>query len=206
MSQFIDKIIYINLDKREDRRKEIENELNTYGLTNYERFSAYETSGFGILGCANSHLQALKIARERGYKNVLIMEDDFVFVLSKEEVETALEKLFDPDKNIKFDVCMCSYKLNDGNIIENEPFLTKVKDAQTASGYIVNQHYYDTIIELYENTNVLLDTTRQHWLYANDQSWKVLQPNSDWFCFTKRFGIQRPGFSDNANAYMDYND
>jgi GR25 family glycosyltransferase involved in LPS biosynthesis len=206
MSQFIDKIIYINLDKREDRRKEIENELNNYGFTNYERFSAYETSGFGALGCANSHLQALKIARERGYKNVLIMEDDFMFILSKEEVESTLEKLFDPDKNIKFDVCMCSYKLNDGNIIENEPFLTKVKDAQTASGYIVNQHYYDTIIELYKNTNVLLDTTRQHWLYANDQSWKVLQPNSDWFCFTKRFGIQRPGFSDNANAYMDYND
>ena len=34
----IDKIIYINLDHRLDRKKEIENELDRFNLKNYERF------------------------------------------------------------------------------------------------------------------------------------------------------------------------
>ena len=85
------------------------------------------------------------------------------------------------------------------------PFLKKVKDAQTASAYIVNEKYYDKLIELYEWAMPLLDTTGSHWIYANDQVWKKLQPNDKWYCFTERIGIQSDGFSDNANCYQTYN-
>ena len=60
MSENIDKIIYINLNKRTDRRIQIEAELNDYDLK-YERFEAIETPGFGILGCGLSHLQVLHL-------------------------------------------------------------------------------------------------------------------------------------------------
>lgn len=60
MSKYIDKIVYINMDKREDRRFEVENELNSHGWTNYERFQAIETNGFGILGCSKSHLISIR--------------------------------------------------------------------------------------------------------------------------------------------------
>lgn len=78
MSTNIDKIIYINLNKRIDRRTDIEKDLNDFNLE-YERFEAIETPGFGILGCGQSHLAVLKLAKERGYKNILIFEDDFTF-------------------------------------------------------------------------------------------------------------------------------
>ena len=68
------------MDKREDRRVEIESELANYGFTEKsERFRAIETPGFGILGCGKSHLEVFKLARERKYKNVLIFEDDVYF-------------------------------------------------------------------------------------------------------------------------------
>jgi GR25 family glycosyltransferase involved in LPS biosynthesis len=66
MSQHLDRIFYINLDKREDRKREIETELVQYGLLeNTERIPAVLTPEQGILGCTMSHLHALKVAKER---------------------------------------------------------------------------------------------------------------------------------------------
>ena len=59
----MDHIVYINLDKRVDRREHIENELNRFEL-NFERFEAIYND-FGILGCTKSHLEVLKLARDR---------------------------------------------------------------------------------------------------------------------------------------------
>ena len=42
MENCIDKIVYINLKKREDRKEKITKELDDYGLA-YERFEAIET-------------------------------------------------------------------------------------------------------------------------------------------------------------------
>ncbi len=90
MSNYIDKIIYINLSKRDDRREQIENELNNFQL-NYERFEAISTPDFGIYGCGLSHLSVLKMAKDRNYKNILILEDDFQFLVSKEVFEDNLK-------------------------------------------------------------------------------------------------------------------
>ena len=49
MSHNIDHIFYINLAHRHDRRQEIEEELNAFGLQ-YERFEAIYTPGFGTVG------------------------------------------------------------------------------------------------------------------------------------------------------------
>ena len=202
IKKYIDGIFYINLDKRSDRREEIEYELTRMNLP-FERFPAIATPGRGILGCGMSHLSVYKIAKERGYKNVLIFEDDFTFIVSKDELHTLLEKLF--IENVDFDVCMLGYLANRTESCEQYQFLQIIKDAQTASAYIVNEQFYDKLIELYEWAMPLLDTTGKHWIYANDQVWKKLQPESKWFCFDERIGIQRDGFSDNANCYQTYN-
>jgi len=82
--------------------------------------------------------------------------------------------------------------------------LKKVKEAQTASAYIVNEQFYDKLIELYEWAMPLLDTTGQHWIYANDVVWKSLQEKDKWYCFTQRIGRQLDGFSDNAGRVIQY--
>jgi glycosyl transferase family 25 len=202
MSHNFDKIFYINLDKRVDRFNEIENELKNYDLhNNSERFQAIDIPEQGILGCTMSHLAVIKLAKERNYKQILILEDDFYFIISKEEFENELNLFF--DSNIPYNVCMISYVINKTSETEY-PFIQKVLDAQTASGYILHNSFYDNLIELFEEAVEKLRKTKEHWNYANDQIWKKLQPNSNWYSLTKRCGKQRSGYSDNSKSFQKY--
>lgn len=202
MTNRIGKIFYINLDKRDDRRIEIEQELATHDiLANSERIPAIHTPNQGILGCTMSHLNAIKLAKERGYKNILILEDDFQFTISKEDFENQLETFFYSIP--KYDVCMISYNIQRSEPTEHD-FLLKVLEAQTASGYIIHESFYDKMIELYEWAVPLLEQTKEHWNYANDQCWKKLQPNSKWYAIKRRCGRQRPGYSDNSEQFEDH--
>jgi glycosyl transferase family 25 len=201
MSHNIDHIFYINLAHRQDRRQEIEQELGHFGLQ-YERFEAVATPGCGSIGCSYSHLGVLKLARDRGYKNVLVFEDDFQFKVSKPEFEEGLARLF--ALSTQFDVCMLGYNLNRGEIVEGMPWLTRVYEAQTMSAYLVHDSMYDRLIELYEWSSPLMAITREHWNYACDQAWKRFQPGAQWYCFTNRMGIQRPSYSDNTDHFEDY--
>ena len=99
---------------------------------------------------------------------------------------------------------MISYHIEKGEICNDYPFLTKVFDAQTASGYIVNKGMYDKLINLYEWSVPLLEENGGHWLYANDIVWKSIQPESNWYCFTERMGIQRGCVNDNTGVYTFY--
>jgi glycosyl transferase family 25 len=201
MCEHIDKIIYINLNKRTDRREEIEKELTDFELP-YERFEAIETPSFGILGCGLSHLEVLKMARDRQYKNVLILEDDFTFLVSKYEFYNELTKFF--NLGFDYDVCFISYNLIRGEPLQNN-IVNKILESQCASGYIVNSKYYDKLIDLYEYAMPLLESTKYHWIYANDAIWKQLQEKDNWYYFIKRIGKQRPSYSDNSEHFADYN-
>lgn len=200
MSHNIDKIFYINLDKRTDRRDEIEYELAKCGIE-AERFAGIYYKP-GIVGCGKSHLAVFKLAKERGYKNILVLEDDFTFGVSKEEFEMSLNTFF--SSGIDYDVCMLSTGLVEYKEHTNAPYLVEVIESSNACAYIVNGHYYDKLIDLYEYALPLLESTGEHWIYANDQIWKSLQKVDKWFCFYPYLGKQRPGYSDNAEQFMDY--
>jgi len=209
LSQYIDKIIYINLDKRTDRREQIEQQLDEYGLS-YERFPAIYHS-FGIVGCTQSHLAVLRLAKERGYKRVWILEDDFQFLQTREEMELTIQSMCTKS----FDVCMFAYNAIKSENMDWSDFeglrpsdkclsWLRIQEAETASSYVVQEHYYEKLIELYNHTIPLLEQTQQHWNYANDQSWKILQICDQWIAPIQRMGKQRHGFSDNAQEYMSY--
>ena len=198
----IEHIFYINLDKREDRRKEVESEFSKLEL-DVERFSGiYYPPPKGIVGCTKSHLSVILLAKERKYKNVLIFEDDVLFLKSRKEIDDMITMLFEKKPN--FDVCFLAYHLHKGEVDKEHPFLIKAEYAATASAYIINEHYYDALINLYVDCIPKLDETMQHWNYANDQAWKVLQAKDNWYCFTDRIARQRDGFSDNANRKLIY--
>lgn len=192
-----DKVVYINLDSRTDRKEQIENELNKIGITNYERFPAVKHD-IPQVGCILSHLNVLKNAREKQYKNILILEDDFEFIVSKEEFWKQIEAI----KDVDYDVIMLSY-----NLINSEEFndtLFKVIDAHTTSGYLVNSRMYDSLINNYEEAAKILSETKDYSLHALDQYWKRLQPQHKWYGFKVRIGKQRPSYSDLVGADVDY--
>jgi glycosyl transferase, family 25 len=190
---------YINLERRKDRRLQFEEEMTKAGIEGVERFQAIERNP-GILGCGLSHLAILKIAREKEWPAVAIFEDDFEFLISPDEFDEELRVFFSTHE--KWDVLMLSYSINNGKPYTDR--LIKVLDAQTASGYIVNAPFYDTLITLYEDAMVNLEKTGKHWIYANDQIWKTIQPAADWYALKKRAGKQRKSHSDLAGKVMDY--
>jgi glycosyl transferase family 25 len=201
MSNYIGKIIYINLEHRKDRKDQIEKELEIMSLKqNSELFEAIHKKP-GIVGCGYSHLAVLKLAKERNYENVLILEDDFQFLVNKEELELELSRFFETIK--EFDVCMLAYNVNEWQDTEFS-FLKKGINVQTASAYIVHKRFYDSLIALYEEAIPTLERTGIHWVYANDQIWKKLQPDNAWYCFSRRLGRQRGSYSDNSECFQDY--
>jgi len=187
---------YINLDRRTDRRIEAEKEFADMGLM-VERFQAIEYTPTAI-GCNLSHLAVLKLARERGYPSVMIFEDDFQFLVSKEEWNRLITCL--PEQ---YDVVMLGY--NKVQPMEYNDILNRVQGAQTTSGYIVHSRFYDTLIARWEEgARLFIEQPHMDWVYILDQYWKPLQPNAQWFAFKTRIGRQRPGFSDLVGQYVEY--
>jgi glycosyl transferase family 25 len=192
-------VFYINLDHRTDRRAEIEKELTDMDLK-FERFPAIRTQ-YGLVGCGLSHLAVLKEAKARGYPNVLIFEDDFQFLVTKEEFHASLQKALAKE----YDVIMLGYNTDETpEVVDGRMRLTNV---QSASGYIVHSRMYDTLLAVQEEAVKRLDETKMHWLYANDKSWKVLQPTTLWYALQPRTGKQRPSISDAdyAPKFVEYN-
>jgi len=192
-------VFYINLDHRTDRRAEIEKELADMDLK-FERFPAIRTQ-YGLVGCGLSHLAVLKEAKARGYPNVLIFEDDFQFLVTKEQFHTSLQKALTKE----YDVIMLGYNTDETpEVVDGRMRLTNV---QSASGYIVHSRMYDTLLAVQEEAVKRLDETKMHWLYANDKSWKVLQPTTLWYALQPRTGKQRPSISDAdyAPKFVEYN-
>lgn len=206
----IEHITYINLDSRPDRLAEIQAELQKISgndadiVAKSDRFAAFHTPSSGIVGCGYSHLAVLKQARDRGYANVLILEDDFEFLVSRAYLDAALKTFFEDidAEKCRPDVCMLSYIIQRDEPIANKPYIRRVLDGQTASGYIVFAHYYQKLIDLYEWAIPLLEQTNEHWIYANDHVWKRLQIVDNWVYFTRRIGRQRDGYSDNKMCFM----
>ena len=199
--KYIDKVIYINVASQISKKEEIENELNSFNIE-YERFDAIPIPEDGI-GCSRSHFEVIKLAKERGYKNILILEDDFMFVVSKEIFEEQIELLFNSKNSsgctTSFDVCLLSYNLMKSNTCSDYPFLKKVLEVQTTSGYIVNEKMYDIFIDLYSWSIPMLTNTRKHWIYTIDIIWKLLQTIKQWYCFDIRIGKQRPFYIENGS-------
>lgn len=66
--------LVINLDSRQDRMSEFTEEFRSWP-TSVERVSGVKYSP-GWKGCAASHLKCVKLAKERNYPWVLVVEDD----------------------------------------------------------------------------------------------------------------------------------
>ena len=197
----IDGVFYINLERRTDRRDLMEMDLAKVNI-NAERFVGIPFEP-GIVGCGKSHLAVMKLARDRGYKNVLILEDDFTFLVDRKTLDETLNRFF-KDIGDNYDVCMlCCQNLEEKGE-KPHPYLSRVHHANNASAYLINGTYLDAIIELYDWAFPLLETTGEHWNYANDQVWTRIQEEDRWFCFNPRIGKQRSGYSDNAKRFMDY--
>lgn len=210
--QDIQHIFYINLEHRKDRKIYVEEQLRTIGFSNeqIQRFPALCLSN-GALGCSMSHLKCIQTAKDNGWPHVLICEDDIQF-LNPELFIKQINTFLSSKSSTSWDVLllagnnMLPYKKESDNYIQ-------VHHCLTTTGYIVQSHYYDTLLENYKQGIMhLIKNPENKNLYAIDKFWLSLQKRDNWFLTIPLSVVQRENFSDiekkvtNFNSYMlNYN-
>lgn len=168
-NDFFDKILYINLDHRKDRKQQILNEFNKMDINENKihRIDAIHEKYNGHIGCAKSHIKALNYAKENNYKNVVIFEDDFIFTQNKIDVNNKINKFLKENSN-KWDVVQLTshyVTFRDGTVLPNKNHIKNnkknnninnqndnindislINKATTSSSYMINNKFYDKLI------------------------------------------------------------
>lgn len=96
----------INLKRRPDRLESIKKEMDYIGW-DYEIFDAIDKNSY--MGCTLSHLEILKISKNRGYKKVMVIEDDSHFM---PYAKNLIEHLDDEINNLSYGILNLSPTLN----------------------------------------------------------------------------------------------
>jgi len=198
MWEFIDKVIYINLDHREDRREIMSKffEKGQIPLDKVVRFPAIQNKKGG-LGCLQSHREVLRIAKKEGWKNVLILEDDLEWT---DKFEQGYKKLEELVKLPKWDVIMIV-----GAYLKYD--FPRIFKSCNAGGYLVNSEFYDRLLENRENAIKKIGTGVGFNFRSNennaDVSWSKLMPISNWYGLYPCICRQVDGYSDNLKRFVE---
>lgn len=196
-------VFYINLESRPERKKHIEQQLSQL-FWGYERFNAIQihpvTPRNGTLSVAQSHLKVMKQAKERNLDYVIVLEDDFYV----EELDLFLESIdYILKNNDDFDVLLLGASCRKKPILKINDHVGKVSESQTATGYLVKKHYFETIIHNFSECCKQLKPTSGA---PVDKYWWSLQKKDNWYVVLPICVFQIPSYSDTLMRHVDYRD
>jgi glycosyl transferase family 25 len=182
----IEKVIYINLAHRTDRRAQIENELSVFPSERVIRFDAIYEKERGHLGCSKSHIAVLEMAIREGWNNYLVIEDDMVWDKFESGCQI-LRNLFDknPDVIVLGGTSISFYDTH------------RLSKCYCTTAYLVFNHYYGALLSNFKEGASLLENNYKHNTpYAIDQYWHRLQQRDNWYIVYPIICLQRAGYSD----------
>ena len=191
--------IYINLDSRPDRKQHVERQLGIIGI-NAQRFKAIKLQN-GALGCSLSHLKLIETAKANNWPHILVVEDDILFTNPSLFIQQC-NKFLSTHK--EFDVALIS-----GNNVppyrEIDDTCVQVTKCQTTTGYLVQNHYFDTLIQNYKmGIQNLMREPENHRIYAIDKFWFNLQAIHKWYLIIPLTVTQREDYSDIEKRPTNY--
>lgn len=192
MFEFVDKVVFINLDKRIDRRAHMETLTSIFG-DKVIRFSAIKESP-GYVGCTKSHIEVLKMALENKWKNVLVLEDDIAWN-NFEEGYSQLDKL----ASSEYDCILLG-----GTYVDYDKDTSRVKASRTTAAYLVNGHYIPTLLSNFEEGLVGLIQIQCKETFSLDTYWSKLQARDVWYIIQPCLVYQIPGYSDIVENNVNY--
>ena len=174
--------LLINLQSRPDRLKSFkERNGNDFtlidGVINKQPF----------IGIAESHMNAIRHAKEKGWKKVLIMEDDCLFSSgAKDYMDTIFNHEYHPQD---WDVLLGGVYHLKGSVDVNKHW-QRIGEFCALHWYIVNERCYDKLLSF--------DGTNHYDRWVGTQGLRIFLPK-------KFFVIQQDGYSDNVQRVTDYN-
>lgn len=142
---FIDETRYINLFKDSDRKNQMEDMFQEYGIK-AKRFNAIKNEN-GWSGSTLSHRGCVLLAKMMNRKNVLVFEDDAVFIHDPEKMKKMLmQAIYDSSND--YEILYFGLTLNSDTEKINED-LYKVNRGWGLYAYLVNEKCYDKILNLF---------------------------------------------------------
>ena len=183
---FIDKVVYINLEKRSDRRTHMESETSIFG-NKVIRYEAIECER-GTLGCTKSHIGVLKMAILNNWRNVLVLEDDIKLNTNQYAIKEFV-RLSKSD----FDVILLG-----GTRVRFEDITFKLNHANCTHAYIVNNHYFHNILDNFKQSAESYEAIPNN-RYQIDVYWNSLIAKDNWFITIPNLMYQIEGYSDVDN-------
>lgn len=199
----IDAFIYINLEDREDRKKEILNEFDKLDIpyNKIRKVSGVRIPKNGHKGCIQSHILALQMAKMNKWNMVAIFEDDARLNVVPSVLKDMVNKAIAIDK---WDVII----LHGANQQEKENInndLYYLKHSTQSTGYIIKSSYYDKLLNLFIECNDKM--SKDKWEIpgkwesnALDQQWNKLIEKDNWIGFKKNL-LKQEGIS-SINGYQ----
>ena len=187
----IDLVLFINLDKRKDRRSLIIKEFQELGIP-CEKVVRISAVPSGFTGCTKSHINALSFAMIHDCKRVMICEDDFhVYSINfNEELNKAMK-----NQLITSTLMVAMTPIYLGPIIQDTN-LRRVNQASGMCCYIVYKSYFEKLLSIFQEALVV---NKPH-----DMLTQTKQNRDYWYGFFPPIAVQRPGFSDIENKNVDY--
>jgi hypothetical protein len=157
------------------------------------RFPAASYHGCPNTGCLLSHANVLEMAYNMNLHNVLILEDDFIFIANAAKIHEDIKAFF--QMNIDWDVLMlttCAAVVSE----KTNSLISKISSSGNGAGYLVNRPMMLELSTLFKANVDNLFVSKQHWVYQNDILWKTIMPTSQWYMFNHYLGYQKEGYSD----------
>lgn len=176
MWEFVDKVVYINLDHRQDRRDIMAKFFQEGHIPpeKVQRLSAIKHRR-GDTGCTLTHAAVLRLAKENKWKNVLILEDDLEWLDFEAGYKKLEELVSKPDWNV---VMLTGWygKFN----------FPRVYASGNSGAYLVNSNYYDKLLRNREEAIRGLSswkkwTTSVTWKWNTDVYWCRLMTQDVWY-------------------------
>ncbi len=195
----IEAIVYINLKKRDDRRKSLLQELKKLrvNLNKVFRIEAFEEKENGTRACVRSHIQALELAYYKKWKSVLILEDDVIFSLDPEKISRYIASFLRHFQD-KWDVFFLGTEMVASKPTDH-PFYFQILFSIRAHAYLVNGPYVKSLRDFFIRVYRSMQKDESHAISLKkglDKEWVHLQMKDRWFCGKSIVAFQKKDFSD----------
>lgn len=219
LNDYFTKIYCINLDKRPDKYNLCLSEFKKLNIE-VERISAIDGNSIyklglcttaGAYGLLLTNIRILENAILNNYSNILILEDDVLFInnfyeIFNERINSLPDDwdLFYLGGNNMFEIGKFNLVTGDKDfVVKKENYKTlnhelcKTTWTQTTHAVAINSKFYPVLLNFIKSVNCTLPI---------DRICCMLQQNGyNAYTFLPSLALQRPSFSDIENGFLDYN-
>lgn len=187
----------INLDRRPDRMESIVKEMEYIGW-DFERFPAIDTNSY--MGITKSTFEIIKIAKEKKYPRVMIIEDDCGFMPYSRDLLNQIESSY---PNLEFAIFNLSPTQNRPINVSNEYDLlldmTNTPEApEEARGIFgANMVIYDESIydKIFDISLTAFTSSGEYYFALDDYTYRFIVQKYQSYCPILPIAPQKSGYS-----------